>query len=217
MKKDKKVGRQLWRLCIYFAGMWIVSAGIVMCVKCGLGISPVSSVPYVLSFATPFTFGTLTMLFHLANILLQYILERRWINIKVFLQIPVAFLFGWIIDFLKTLLSFEAPNMTFQILFLLISIFLTALGMVFMINMKLVQNPPDGTVRLISSLLGKEMGNIKIIYDILMTMISIVLSILLLGEIKGFGIATILSAIFVGKTLSLLQRSIGKLLIKKLY
>ena len=210
MENNQRMGNRIRRLCIYFAGIWIVSAGIVMCVKCGLGISPVSSVPYVLSLTLPLSLGTATMLFHLVNIIVQYILERKWINVKVFLQVPVAFLFGWVIDFLKKLFRFEAPNMAVQIMFLAVSIFLTALGMVFMLNMQLVQNPPDGTVKLLSSLLEKDMGNIKIIYDVLMTLISVIYSMLLLGKIRGFGIATVLSAILVGKVLSLLQNSIGK-------
>lgn len=198
------------RLCIYFIGLLSVSLGIVLCVKCEFGISPISSIPYVLKFVVPLSFGTLTMLFHLINSLTQYILERRLLNIKIFLQVPVAIVFGVVIDWWEAVIQFATPNLPLQCACLVLSVFFTALGMVLMINMKLVQNPPDGTVRLVSSLTKIEMGKIKIIYDVSCVVLSLLLGLLLLHRIEGFGIATIISAIFVGRTLSWLQGSVGK-------
>ena len=167
----------IYRLGIYIIGVISVSLGIVLCVKCELGVSPISSVPYVLGYLTPLTFGTLTMLFHFCNSMIQYILEKKLINAKVLLQIPVAFLFGIIIDFFKNIMSFNAEDMIFKIFLMIMSIVCTALGMHLMLSMKLVQNPPDGTVNILA----------------------------FLHDLKGFGIATILSAIFVGKTLTVMK------------
>ena len=147
------VQKNVYRLGIYIIGMIFVSLGIVLCVKCELGVSPISSIPYVLGYLTPLTFGTLTMLFHFLNSIVQYILEKRLFNVKVLLQIPVAFLFGVIIDFFKNIMSFQAENLIFKILLMIMSIIFTALGMHFMLSMKIVQNPPDGTVNILAHLL----------------------------------------------------------------
>lgn len=195
----------IYRLGIYFAGMISVSLGIVLCVKCELGVSPISSVPYVLEFLTPLTFGTLTMLFHFCNSIIQYILEKKLINVKVLLQVPVAFLFGIIIDFFKNIMNFTAENLIFKILLMVMSILFTALGMHFMLSMKLVQNPPDGTVNIIAHLLNKNVGTIKVYYDVIMVILSVVLGAVFLHGLKGFGVATIISAIFVGRTLTLIK------------
>lgn len=88
------------------------------------------------------------------------------------------------------------------------SIVCTALGMHLMLLMKLVQNPPDGTVNILARLLNKNIGTIKIYYDIFMVIISVILGIAFLHDLKGFGIATIFSAIFVGKTLTLMKKHI---------
>lgn len=189
------------RLLIYFLGMITVSLGIVLCKKCGMGISPISSIPLVLEYITHMSFGTLTMLFHLANTGLQILLARK-IDVKIVLQVPVAVLFGWIINALQMLLQFETSFLPAQLLLLLLSVFLTALGMVFMLNMQLVQNPPDGTVRLISQLAGQELGRIKIIYDVSCVILSLVLSLICLRNLTGFGFATIVSALAVGKLVS---------------
>lgn len=196
------------RIFIYLLGIIMVSLGIVLCVKCELGVSPISSVPYVLGYMTPLTFGTLTMLFHFANSIFQYVVEKRLINIRVFLQIPIAFLFGIVIDFFKNLLSFEPEGIIVKIILMLLSIFLTALGMHFMLSMQLVQNPPDGTVNLIAKLTNKSVGTIKIMYDCGMTVLSIALSNLVLHKTIGFGVATICSAIFVGKVLNIMRAHI---------
>ena len=145
------------------------------------------------------------MLFHFCNSMIQYILEKKLINAKVLLQIPVAFLFGIIIDFFKNIMSFNAENMIFKIFLMIMSIVCTALGMHLMLSMKLVQNPPDGTVNILARLLNKNIGTIKIYYDIFMVIISVILGIAFLHDLKGFGIATILSAIFVGKTLTVMK------------
>lgn len=195
----------IYRLGVYFAGMILVSLGIVLCVKCELGVSPISSVPYVLGFLTPLTFGTLTMLFHFCNSIIQYILEKNLINAKVLLQVPVAFLFGIIIDFFKNIMSFTAENFICKIFLMVMSILFTALGMHFMLSMKLVQNPPDGTVNIIACLLNKNVGTIKVYYDVIMVILSVVLGAVFLHGLKGFGVATIISAIFVGRTLTLIK------------
>mgnify|MGYP001623156843 FL=1 len=198
----------IYRLGVYIAGIILVSLGIVLCVKCGLGVSPISSVPYVLGYVTPLTFGTLTMLFHFCNSMIQYVLEKKLVNIKVFLQVPVAFLFGSIIDFFKSIMSFNAENLMFKIFLMILSIVFTALGMHLMLSMQLVQNPPDGTVNILAGLLNKNIGTVKIFYDILMVIISVILGFIFLHDLKGFGIATIFSAIFVGKTLTLMKKHI---------
>ncbi len=118
------VQKNVYRLGIYIIGMIFVSLGIVLCVKCELGVSPISSIPYVLGYLTPLTFGTLTMVFHFLNSIVQYILEKRLFNVKVLLQIPVAFLFGVIIDFFKNIMSFQAENLIFKILLMIMSIIL---------------------------------------------------------------------------------------------
>lgn len=88
------------------------------------------------------------------------------------------------------------------------SIVFTALGMHLMLSMQLVQNPPDGTVNILAGLLNKNIGTVKIFYDILMVAISVILGFIFLHGLKGFGIATIFSAVFVGKTLTLMKKHI---------
>lgn len=196
------------RFGIYFSGMISVSLGIVLCAQCGLGISPISSIPFVIKEICFLTFGQLTMLFHLVNILLQMILLKKFRDVKLLLQIPVAFLFGWLIDLIKSMLMIDQNNLFMKIMALVLSIFFTAIGMVMMVRMDFVQNPPDGCVKAIAAALSKEFGDIKIIYDIGCVLIAILIGMIFLRQPFGMGIATLASAIFVGKTVKVINKII---------
>lgn len=198
------------RVLIYFAGILSVSLGIVLCKKSNLGVSPVSCIPFVLEEITGLSFGRLTMLFHLVNITLQLILARKLWDVRIYLQIPLAYLFGVVIDFFQQWVQLDGANLWIQCLALVFSVLFTAIGMVCMIQMNLVQNPPDGTVWRLSVLLQREMGKVKIGYDISCVVISVVLGTLILHEIRGFGVATIVSAFFVGKTISWIKQGMNR-------
>ena len=201
------------RLIIYFSGMVSVSLGIVLCAQCGLGISPISSIPFVIKELCPLTFGTLTMLFHLINISLQMILMKRVNDIKVLLQIPVAFMFGWLIDLIKTFITVDQSSLLMKALALAFSIFFTAFGMVLMVHMNLVQNPPDGFVKISAEVSKKEFGNVKIMYDVCCVLISVGIGMIFLHKPFGMGIATLASALFVGRLVTILNKILGKRLI----
>ena len=110
--------------------------------------------------------------------------------------------------FFKNIMSFQAENLILKISLMIMSIMFTALGMHFMLSMKIVQNPPDGTVNILAHLLKKNVGKIKVNYDIIMVIVSVAIGFIFMQDLKGVGIATVLSAIFVGKTLSLMKKYI---------
>lgn len=186
----------------YVLGIFLVSLGIVLCKECGLGISPISSIPYALAAIFSVSFGAFTTLFHLANTVAQMLLERRLLDAKLWLQLPLALAFGLIIDWLGGLVAVDTSSLVCQIVALVLSVVFTALGMVLMLGANLVQNPPDGTVKCLAELMGIELGTVKVAYDVACVAISCVLGFVALHAPVGFGVATIISAVFVGKTVA---------------
>lgn len=203
----KKTGS---RVLIYSIGIVTVSLGIVLCKKSNLGISPVSSIPFVLEEITGLSFGTLTMLFHLVNSLLQLVLAQKLWDMKIYLQILLALVFGVVIDALQNWVVIDGTCLPGQFAALAFSVIFTAAGMVCMIRMNLVQNPPDGTVRQLSQKFACELGRVKIYYDISCVVISMILGLLFLKGIRGFGIGTLVSAVMVRKMVSWMQAAIEK-------
>ena len=58
--KNVKPARFAARLGIYCLGLWVLAVGIALSVNCKLGVSPVSSLPYVLSQIVNVSLGTCT-------------------------------------------------------------------------------------------------------------------------------------------------------------
>lgn len=188
------------RLTVYAAGIFCVSLGIVLCKKCALGISPISCIPLVLSCVLPLSFGMFTTLFHLVNTVIQMTISRTVRDPFLWAQVALAFVFGWVIDGLNAVLVIDSSSVAWQIIALVGSVVFTALGMVLMIDMDLVQNPPDGAVKQISEALGAVFGNVKIGYDVSCVVLAALIGLVFLGRLEGLGIATIVSALLVGKT-----------------
>lgn len=194
------------RLVRYLVGIWIVSLGIVLCKKCGLGISPISCVPLVLTEVVSLTFGTLTMLFHLANTAVQMLVCRRFNSLWLWLQVPLALVFGWTIDFLNAALPVAGTTVVSQVALLVGSVVATAAGMALVLGADLVQNPPDGTVKCLAEKTGREAGRVKVAYDVAMVLMACALGLVCCGRLVGIGVATLVSAVMVGITMGWLQR-----------
>ena len=75
-------------------------------VDTGLGVSPISSVPYVLNQQFSFiSLGMFTFLWNVVLILGQILILRKEFKPLELLQLPLSFLFGWFVDICKWLLS----------------------------------------------------------------------------------------------------------------
>ncbi|MCC8097111.1 MAG: DUF6198 family protein [Eubacterium sp.] len=98
-KTEKSEFKQFKRYLFLIAGLFIMAFGVAFSIKAGLGTSPISSVPYVLSEATPLTVGNITILMHCFFILLQIIILRRKYKPVQLLQLAVAVVFGYMTDF----------------------------------------------------------------------------------------------------------------------
>ena len=92
---QKRLLRRYLLLCI---GLVIMAFGVAFSIKGGLGTSPISSLPYVLSLFTPLTVGTATIAMHITLILLQILLLRRNYELIQLIQLPVALVFGTLTD-----------------------------------------------------------------------------------------------------------------------
>ena len=101
----------IWkRYLIFTIGILVQSAGITLVVKSLLGTSPISSLPYVLSLAYPYTLGQTTFVVNMAFLAGQIVLlRRRFDSIQLF-QIPVTFVFACFIDLSMALFAAVLPE-----------------------------------------------------------------------------------------------------------
>ena len=207
--KNIKPARFAARLGIYCLGLWVLAVGIALSVNCKLGVSPVSSLPYVLSQIVNISLGTCTTIVYSVYILAQMVMSRKF-QPMLLLQLVFSTLFGYFVDAAKLLLGdFCLPTYFGQLAMLAASILLIGFSLVLYIDVKIAPMPAEGLVGCIAAKTGKPFSNMKTMFDCASVAAAIVLSLLFLGKFSGIREGTILTALLAGRMMGLLRKWIG--------
>lgn len=195
--------RYIW----FILGILINSFGIAFITKASLGTSPISSVPYVLSFRFPLSFGGFTFLLNMLFILGEVVLLRRQFHPYQYLQIVVNMIFSSFIDVSMTLLgSFTPTHFASQILSLLTGCAILALGICVEVAPNVLVVPGEGIVKAIAQVSRKKFGSVKVIFDVTLILTAACLFLLFFRHLNGLGIGTIISALLVGRIVNFIQK-----------
>lgn len=185
----------------------MLALGVVMNIKTDYGASPVSSVMNVISIIFGIELGNATILCYLFFILAQVFLMKKNgdLNYKLLLQLPLGIIFGRFTTLFNNLLSFQLTNHGQRLLFMVLGVFLTALGIVITVNMQIVPLPPEGLTYELSKLIKKDLGTAKILVDTISVSITIIVSLVFAREMIGIGFGTLFCVFFIGKTVKVLN------------
>ena len=206
MKNSTKLAA---RLGIYCLGLWILAFGIALSVNSNLGVSPVSSLPYVVSLITKISLGTCTTIVYALYILLQMVLSRKF-RPALLLQLVFSTIFGWFVDGAKYVLGdFCLPTYFGQLAMLAASILLIGFSLVLYIDVQLAPMPAEGLVGCLSEKLGRPFTQMKTFVDCSSVVIGLALGFLFLGKPVGIREGTILTALLVGKTMAAFRKILG--------
>lgn len=203
---NRKKPSKLWtlRLLVYLAGIIILSLGITLNTKTGLGVSPIISIPYSISVLCHINLGTLTFIFYGLLVLFQILLLGK--NFKIFqlLQLAMSLITSICINVFDVILP-SAPNLISKILMLLLAIIFTGLGASLTVGMKIVPNPADGFANVLGEKLKKGFGFGKNVFDLSCIFISLVIGFIFSHTLLGIGAGTIISMICTGRVIALCQ------------
>lgn len=187
------------RYFLFVVAAIVQASGIALVVKSMLGTSPISSLPYVISLAAPFTLGQMTFSINMLLVLGQYLLLRRAFDHIQFLQIPVTLIFSWFIDFFMEAWSWVIPtNYILQLLPLLIGTTLIAFGVAVQGIANVLMLPGEGIVYAVSRCFHIEFGKVKTANDVILVSLAAVISLAYLGGIEGIREGTLISALITG-------------------
>lgn len=187
------------RILIFIIAIFLCGFGIAVTTQADLGTTPISSLPYVLTFMTPLSFGTTTFIINMIFILTQKIILGKDFKKKDYLQILVTLFFGFFIDLgMHIAAHFRSDNYYEQLIMLVAGSAILALGVTLEVAADVMYVPGEGIVRVIACKIGREFGKIKIYFDVTQCVLAIILSLLVLHSIQGLREGTILSAILVG-------------------
>ena len=190
---------KLKRYIVFLIGLFINSLGVSLITKADLGTSPISSIPYVLSLNFPFTLGQFTIVFSLLLILIQLVILRRNFKAEHLLQIPISILFGYFIDLTMVMLFFVNPQTYLSsVVYLLIGCVILGFGVYTEVLANVAMLPGESFVRAVSSTWKTEFGSTKVAFDVSLTVIAAVLSLLFAHRLDGVREGTIIAALLVG-------------------
>lgn len=201
------------RYFIFILGLFFAGLGVAFTKHSGLGVSPVSSIPNVLSFQfDALSLGSWLIVWNCVLIVLQILILRRDFKLIQLLQVPLSFLFGYFTDFGMWLTSFiPVSNYAIQILMLLLGIVILGFGITLSVGANVIMNSGEAFVKAISDKSGKAFGNIKVIFDVTSVSLSIILSLIFFdGKIIGTREGTIISALTTGFVVKFFTRYMKK-------
>lgn len=189
----------LRRYGLLAAGLWIMAFGVAFSIKAGLGTSPISSLPYVVSQISPLTVGTATIAMHCIMILLQIVLLRRNFQPIQFMQLPVAFFFGYLTDFaVWAIENISVSSYIQQWGMCVAGILLVGIGVGCEVVADVVTLAGEGLILAICSVFHFPFPRTKISFDCTLVASACVLSFLFLHHLVGVREGTAAAAIFVG-------------------
>ncbi len=198
------------KILLFLLGVFINSFGIVLITKANLGTSQISSVSYVMSLKYPaFNFGIATFFLNVIFLIIQIIILKSKTDKKILMQLPVSFLLGFFININMTILYAVDPK-TFwaKVVCLILGCIILGLGISIEVAPDIVKIPGEGIVYTISKEKNLDFGKVKVIFDIVLVAIALVISLISFGSIKGIGIGTVVSALFVGRIVNVFNKNL---------
>lgn len=186
------------RYLLLILAVMIQSAGIALVVKSLLGTSPISSLPYVLSLISPFTFGQTTFAVNMVFVVFELLMLRRDFPAIFWLQVPVTILFGFCIDFFMQLFAILPEAYALKLLLCLLGTSLVALGVAGQGIADVLMLAGEGAVYVFARKFHINFGKVKVGNDISLVAIAAIVSVLTMGTIEGIREGTLISALLTG-------------------
>lgn len=200
------------RVVSYCFGLLLMAFGVTFSIRSSLGVSPVNSVPYVLSLITGIDQGLITTGVFCSYILIQAVILGTDFKRSNLLQIVFSTIFGYFVSFSNQLWSFmpSTEHYLVRLGFLGVSILLVSLGLLFYLAADIVPQPAEGIMLAIHIKTGIEFTKLKSLFDTSVVILAAVLSLTAFGRLEGVREGTLIAAVLIGKTLGVLNRLFKK-------
>ena len=187
------------RFVLFFLGLTIAGIGVALSTRPGLGMSPITSLPYVTTFKFPWTLGMATIVINLFFILAQFIILKRRFGWSHIAQLPTLLAFGFFIDFGMWLTNFYIPESYFlRVAEEVIGCLFLAVGIGFQLIANISLMPGDGFIRVVSEEYHIPFGTVKICFDSTIVISAIIFSLCCFQNITGVREGTVIAAFLVG-------------------
>lgn len=173
-------------------GMFLVAAGVSLSIISNLGTAPLSCIAYVASLEFPaISVGVFTWVLNLAFIVIQLAVLGKRFKLRLLLQIPAIFIFGFMIDGCMAMLDWLQPSsIAARIGLIVLACFITALGTSMEVIARTWMLSAEQTVNVLCDAYHLRFSTVKIVMDSLCVVISMALSFIFFGNFFAQGAFT---------------------------
>lgn len=213
------VQRFCYRVLFYVLGLFFMAIGVTFAANSNLGMSPVNSIPAVLSAITNIEMGNCVILIFSLFILAQIIVLRRDFRLIHLTQLIFSTIFGFFVDFTDVLFQgFCLPTLAGRAVMMGFSLVFIAIGVSAYVATDLINMPMEGmTLAITQKMKGKTFRQVKVVVDTTTVIVALGLSLIFMGTIQAnLGIdgyptslvfvGTIVSAVGVGTVMGPVQK-----------
>lgn len=198
--------RVIIRSLLHIMGSVVMAFGIAIVIRVDIGVAPGSVVPYSMSLLLPMTVGMCSALFQVFCMIMQLVLTKSF-SPKLLLQLPLAYVFGFLLDAFLLLLGFEITSVPYRILLTIAGLFIFSFGIRVIVGANLIIMPTDGLAQSMGKKLGWPMSKGKLLFDIIVTAVGIVLMLAFTGNaFLSVNIGTVICAIGTGPIIGLFTK-----------
>lgn len=225
MKKLDQKFLLLWakRLLVYLVGLYCMAIGVVFSATSNLGVSPVGSLANVLyqigsaqGLPAYVNLGNCTTAVYCLYIFVEFLILRKDFKPKMLLQLAASFLFGQLVNLATAMMSYlpAPPNYAIQLLYLLCSVPMVAVGVMLYLTPNILPTPGEGMSLAISKKTGLTLGSSKTVFDCTLVVISAVVSLIYFHGLVGVREGTVICALLVGYVMKQMQKACQKSLLR---
>lgn len=216
--KDKLISF-VWQHFLLLVSLYIMTLGVAICVRSGVGSSVISVLPYVFESAgkafpdiPSLTIGKYTYIMNGILVAAQLIVLRRKFEPVQLFQLAIGTVFGFLIDINMAQTSWLAPVAIWQkAAAQLAGCTILGFGIAFEVRCGSVTMPGEGFPVALSKVTGMPFPKMKIIVDTTLVILGIVASFAFFGKwmwhIIGFG--TLFAMFYVGMIVRVTGQHIG--------
>lgn len=196
------------RYILFIISLFFAALGVAFTKHGELGVSPISSVANVMSLKFPsVSMGTWLIIWNCVLIVGQIAILRKSFQLIQLLQVPLSFLFGWFTDLGMWIVSFiPANSYPVRLVMVVAGVVILGFGISLSVIANVIMNSGEAFVKAVSDKCKKDFGNVKIAFDILCVVISIVLSLIFFDfKIVGAREGTVIAALLTGVVVKLFK------------
>lgn len=197
----------IWQHALLTVSLYLMTLGVVLCVKSNLGSSVISSLPFVMSLAgelgdvPSWSIGSYTIAMNFVLVLLQILILRRQFDPMQLFQLVIGFAFGWLIDLNMLLLSsLNCSSLPSQAAAQLVGCTVMGVGIALEVRCGSVTMPGEGISITLAKICGRPFAKVKIVVDTMLVVLAVGACYLFFGSWlwNVIGAGTISAMVYVG-------------------